>query len=865
MSEPLAKKPKIKNTTTTTSNSNDPHSDTPTKISRAISACKNCRIRKVRCDQRHPKCTRCEQSGLECIGIDASTGREVPRSYVVHLEDKIRQLEAKLAQFTEGAGTGNVAGDTVAEIVTVAEQESKGTTLLERPTIVENGKNGVGKGGAGAGGDISFSKLMSTAVKVQRRNEKKNHLNEEALGEEPQVAATSDRDDVPESEQAAVLPPKSTALLFCQNFFHQCNPQFPIFHREEFIRDVFIPIYGPVPKEQFNFASNNGSINDSFWSDKVESDTSSSYWFNTYKQQFQQILATTKDPNADIKKISNSIVAPKRYHKALFFINMVFAVASSVHHLRYPSHISESFRLAAMNYYDAVKHGPDQLIALQGILLYAYYSIMRPTNPGIWYIVGEALRICVDLDLQNEMKTKSKQNFNIDSYTRDKRRRIFWCTYSIDRQICFYLDRPFGIPDESINTPLPSIADDSALKPTGFSSSSAGAGADEYPNRDEQKQQVASYKTVSLAFLNMRKIQSEVTKILYTGAEIPRKYVDLEHWKTDVLYRLSQWLENLPSPTQMNSDFNAIFFKLNYHHTLLYIHGLGPRNFNLSREDFLQVSISSKEVIDVYIQLLMTKSVNYTWAGVHNLFMAGTSYLYALYNSEAIRRDNPLDTVRYFTSSCLQVLSSLIDKCDAASYCCEIFRNLTMVILKMKYNNHEDIKNDTQSHQESKVSRESLYKINNGNVHFNLFSLVTELDHLNPLTSPTQTHQQQQQPNAKTNANTNANARGKPSVFEHLQNFNFPPAKQNPIPAPAPSQASAQPTAMETLSAAATSPIPKWENLDWNDDDLDYFFKELDHLSERSSPGANREGKMTFELMHNMPNEKIWDEFFTSK
>ena len=51
--------------------------------------------------------------------------------------------------------------------------------------------------------------------------------------------------------------------------------------------------------------------------------------------------------------------------------------------------------------------------------------------------MGEALRICVDLDLQNELKTKSKQNFNIDNFTRDKRRRIFWCCYSIDRQICF--------------------------------------------------------------------------------------------------------------------------------------------------------------------------------------------------------------------------------------------------------------------------------------------------------------------------------------------------------------------------------------------------------------------------------------------
>lgn len=126
-----------------------------------------------------------------------------------------------------------------------------------------------------------------------------------------------------------------------------------------------------------------------------------------------------------------------KYRKPLYFLNLVFAVATLANHLRYPIHISESFRLAAMRFSQDVDNSIDPLEHLQGILLYAGYSIMRPTNPGVWYIMGEALRICVDLDLQNELKTKSKQNFNIDNFTRDKRRRIFWCCYSIDRQICF--------------------------------------------------------------------------------------------------------------------------------------------------------------------------------------------------------------------------------------------------------------------------------------------------------------------------------------------------------------------------------------------------------------------------------------------
>lgn len=108
----------------------------------------------------------------------------------------------------------------------------------------------------------------------------------------------------------------------------------------------------------------------------------------------------------------------------------------------------------------------------------------------------------------------------------------------------------------------------------------------------------------------------------------------------------------------MNCNFNPIFFHLNYHHTLLYIHGLGPRNYNLTMDDIRQVSISSKEVINCYTQLYLTKSINYTWAAVHNLFMAGTSYLYSLYNSG---RDSGHESDQYRDVELFQLFENLVE------------------------------------------------------------------------------------------------------------------------------------------------------------------------------------------------------------
>lgn len=57
--------------------------------------------RKTRCDPTLPRCLPCERSGSVCEYYDSTKGRKISRFYVVKLQEKVRQLEAELAQFTE--------------------------------------------------------------------------------------------------------------------------------------------------------------------------------------------------------------------------------------------------------------------------------------------------------------------------------------------------------------------------------------------------------------------------------------------------------------------------------------------------------------------------------------------------------------------------------------------------------------------------------------------------------------------------------------------------------------------------------------------------------------------------------------------
>lgn len=762
-------------------------------VARSISACQRCRNKKIKCDQRFPKCSKCEKSGVDCVGFDPLTGREIPRSYVVHLEKRIKELEQDLL---------------------IARQQSE--VVPEAPKLLQSPHEHPK--------EFAFSRLMTTAVKVNQRDESRD-----APGPRDALRDSSNTSDEP---SPAILPPKMTALYFMQIYFAQSNSQIPILHREEFIAKYFVPVYGVFDYEDVTLASNLTSVNTQFIAENSPQHNEVP-WFDQYREQLQRELQKGSY-GGDLSKISESIVPPARYHRSLYFLNMVFAIASSVHHLQYPITISHSFRMVALRYLeDRLWLLDDPLEALQGVLLHATYATMRPTVPAVWYILGTALRMCVEWDLHNEKNTTGTRN--LDFYTIDKRRRLFWCAYSIDRQICFYLDRPVGIPDESIHTPFPSALDDAVI-------------TKEMSTAPLDNTAMPSYKNIAIAMFKMRKIQSEVQRVLYTAYEVPRAYASVDTWKRTMSARLNNWLEQIPTtPETMNCDFNLMFFHINYHHTNLMLHNLAPKNWRLSAHDFAQVHLSSRELIRCYTVLLARKLINYTWAAVHNTFSAGTSYLYAVYNSKEVFGTTSLAEVKQVTLACLRILQSLFDRFEAAVHYYEVYQSLTMAVVKLRYNE------TMNGYSHFKVTVETLRKVSDTNLHSNLSRLVHNLhndggaegdsDLLNPLVASTSNPH-----GLMLKSNPRTDPADDPDTFLWLSPWT---------------------SKLDTPGETAE----KY--------DLDTFFKELQNLSPTythsmgsrrdwngdspvSAPQMSHEGRKTFELMHQMPNEVIWDQFFSN-
>jgi hypothetical protein len=307
---------------------------------------------------------------------------------------------------------------------------------------------------------------------------------------------------------------------------------------------------------------------------------------------------------------------------------------------------------------------------LQAVLLLASFALLRPVAPGLWYIVGVAMRLAVDLGLHYEdgvglgtPKDGNQVQPRIDArergrreWVRDLRRRLWWCTYSFDRLVATCVGRPFGISDQAISTEFPSMMDDKYITKSGLLTPPDGA---------------PTYKHVAFHYFKLRLLQSEIHDVLqYQQARAVRRrasesatilphaeltspflqgFDSFRSWRHDVHRRLVEWNETAPTRPDTGVRFSIELLELNYWQAiiLLYQQSLtvpaelaseltpaddvsSPSFSNPEEGDdedhvYLNVAEAGQKVIRIYRQLHRVRLVNYTYLATHHIFMAGTN------------------------------------------------------------------------------------------------------------------------------------------------------------------------------------------------------------------------------------------------
>ena len=527
----------------------------------------------------------------------------------------------------------------------------------------------------GSTSGISFARVVFAAVKssVSGTNSDKSGVRPSRPPNPGKAAAgggTSMRDSFfglhtkPTIKQAP-FPNKDIGKRLVDFYFEHANPQIPILHRPEFMK-MFELAYAEgdarvrTPRELYMlnivFAIGAGIfLGDS---DKDRDG---------------------KDNKKDDKKRSGpgKQCQPEEYH------------ASAIVHLE--SCLSSPHTIERA---DGFGGGLEEL---QSVLLLAGFALLRPVAPGLWYIIGVAVRLAVDLGLHYEdgkdieigLEEAKAENTKAEDaevarmqrertlrergrreWVRDFRRRLWWCTYSFDRLVSTCVGRPFGITDQVVTTEFPSLLDDKYITPAGFLRPPGGSAE-------------PSYKHAAYHYFRLRLLQSEILQVLqhqqaqlaragganrknpYMHTTLPSpfmsKFENFRTWRIDIDKRLWEWKSSAPTKSQLGVAFSVEFLDLNYWQCviMLYRQSLSvppmfegefstseevesPSMHNVElREDeervFLKVAEAGQRVLRLYRQLHRVHLVNYTFLATHHLFMAGISFLYAIWHSPVVR------------------------------------------------------------------------------------------------------------------------------------------------------------------------------------------------------------------------------------
>ncbi|CDM38256.1 transcriptional regulator family: Fungal Specific TF [Penicillium roqueforti] len=725
---------------------------------RNVSACNRCRLRKNRCDQRLPRCQSCEKAGVRCVGYDPITKREIPRSYVYFLEARVAHLEKQLADnnieikkvvaFDEEEaikleadgdaaqprpGSDGQAGEgSAAEKAQWRNTSKENAGRLERrgeggnrdadddPANEDNWRlhNLVSNIGMvsvqgtsdprylGSTSGISFARVVFAAV----RSSLPGNIPDRAIRTSdrlPQSAAGtaggggSMRDSffglqTRPMMKCATFPDRELAERLVDLYFEHANPQMPILHRGDFM-ELLDKTYLLEEKKRspralyvlnIVFAIGAGII----FEDKPQSSDDES------RSSRERPSSGTKRP-----RLSSHQYQPEEYH------------ASAIIHL-------ESFLGSSSS------EGFGGLEELQAVLLLASFALLRPVAPGLWYIVGVAMRLAVDLGLHYEdgagidsaTKDGNQAQSRIDArergrreWVRDIRRRLWWCVYSFDRLVATCVGRPFGISDQAISTEFPSMMDDKYITKSGLLTPPDGA---------------STYKHVAFHYFKLRLLQSEIHDVLqYQQARAVRRRgagaVILPHaelsspflqgfdsfrsWRYDVHRRLVEWQDTAPTRPETGVRFSIELLELNYWQAiiLLYQQSLtvpaelvgeltpaddvsspsfsNPDEGEDEDQVYLNVAEAGQKVIRIYRQLHRVRLVNYTYLATHHIFMAGISFLYAIWHSPLVRSRLTLDEVDFTVLAATSVLGDLMHKCPPAEACRDAFERMSKATVQM--------------------------------------------------------------------------------------------------------------------------------------------------------------------------------------
>lgn len=346
--------------------------------------------------------------------------------------------------------------------------------------------------------------------------------------------------------------------------------------------------------------------------------------------------------------------------ESLCLVFMVFALGAIDLKRRDPDvddrHL-EYFNIATRHYLQGLMKA-DNMQTVQGLCLVTIFAINEPRSANAWHVAGQAVRLAIDLGLH-----RSPAKPPPDVLGAEMRKRIFWSTYALDRNVSLALGRPFAIRDADINVPLPDSLTDLEL----------------LSSETPQPRPLHSLDMSTLIhIIRIRQIQSQIQDTFYPVDASCINPETVSFQRAVLRAELNNWIAQAPRyphPTLVTFQ-SPEWFQIAYSHALLLLYRPSPACPDAGLESLQICADAAISLISSYSSLYAKNKITYTWIALHSLFMASITMLYTLWVNPEIRKATSKRVAKSNIMSCLALFEVMADSWPLATRCYEIVDRL---------------------------------------------------------------------------------------------------------------------------------------------------------------------------------------------
>lgn len=249
---------------------------------------------------------------------------------------------------------------------------------------------------------------------------------------------------------------------------------------------------------------------------------------------------------------------------------------------------------------------------IEAMTLLVIYHLRSASSHGLWYMIGLAMRTCIDLGMHRRGYEQG-----LPSNVIQTRRRLFWTVYALERTIAISLGRPLSISERDVDVPFPATA---THDPSPYQSS---------PNVSPHSSAPRPiYDTQLAIFLfQLRRIESRIYHSVYRAD----KPLAALRPKLDGLYHaLDEWRSSLTAWQPPDSPvlaypllhyFRAVRMLLQPFLTLLQV----------SDPYYTLCLRAAGDICQTHKQLHQALDYGHSFIAVQTVFVAGVTLLYGLW------------------------------------------------------------------------------------------------------------------------------------------------------------------------------------------------------------------------------------------